>query len=102
MNDSRCGTLDHIYLSYLIDRGEPGLRVRWKGVLRDAWYGILIWLGAFLIVLFVASPAWALVPLGLCFISAIVVTVIRRVAGHTASCSLMYGVHWPLQLGELV
>lgn len=102
VNDSLCGTLDHIYLSYLVDGGKSGVPVGWKEVLRDAWYGILIWLGACLVVLLVAGPVWLTVPVGLWLSSVLVVTAVRRVMGHTVRCSLMYGVHWPLQLGELI
>ncbi|CAL9483325.1 MULTISPECIES: hypothetical protein [Streptomyces] len=102
MNDSRCGTLDHIYLSYLADRGESGLRVGWRQVFRDAWFGILVWLAACAVVFFVAGPIWPAVPLGLWLACVLVVTLIRLLTKHTLRCSLMYGVHWPLQLGELI
>lgn len=102
MDKSQCETLDHIYLSYLTDRGKSGLHVGWKEVLRDAWCGILIWLGICLIVLFLAEPVWLAVPVGLCLGSALVVTVVRRIMGHNVKCSVMYGFHWPLQLGELI
>lgn len=102
VNKYRCGTLDHIYLSYLIDREKSGLRVGWKEVLRDAWFGIFVWLGSCLAVFFVAGPKWLTVPAGLWLSSVLVVTCIRRVMGHAFKCSLMYGVHFPLQLGELI
>lgn len=102
MEDSKCGTLDHIYLSYLADRGESGLHVGWKEVLRDAWFGILVWIGACLIVLFIAGAIWLAIPISLYLGSVLVVTAVRRIMGHAVKCALMYGVHWPLQLGEMI
>ena len=101
-NKSRCETLAHIYLSYLSDRDVSVTRVGWAQVLRDAWFGVLVWLAVCLVVLFVAGFAWLAVPVGLCLGSALVVTIIRRTIGHTFKCSLLYGLHWPLQLGELI
>ncbi|WP_143655824.1 hypothetical protein [Streptomyces sp. XY006] len=102
MIDRRCGTLDHVYLSHLADRGRSGLRVGWAEVFRDAWFGILVWLGACAVVFFAAGPVWAAVPLGLWLSCVLIVTMTRLLVRHTLRCSLMYGVHWPLQLGELI
>lgn len=52
--------------------------------------------------LFVAGPVWPAVPIGLWLGATLVVTVVRRAMGHTVTCSLMYGTHRPLQLGELI
>jgi hypothetical protein len=102
MDRSHCGTLNHIYLSHLADRDKSGLRVGWKETLRDAWYGILIWLTACLVVLFTAGPVWVFVPVGLLLGTSVLVAAVRLTIGHSIKCSLMYAIHWPLQLGELI
>ncbi|MDT0388469.1 hypothetical protein [Streptomyces dubilierae] len=74
----------------------------WAEVFRDTWFGILVWLGACAVVFLVAGPVWRAVPLGLWLGCVLIVTMTRMLRRHTLRCSLMYGVHWPLQLGELI
>lgn len=102
MKKSECGTLEHIRLSYLVDRGESGLRVGWRQVIRDAWWGIVVWVVTCLVFLFVGGPEWIVLPVGVWILLFVLTTLVRLFRGHKMKCSLMYGVHFPFQLGEQV
>jgi hypothetical protein len=102
MDRSRCETLEHIRLDYLIDRGGSGLRIGWREVIRDAWWGILVWLAACLFFLFVGGVEWVSVPVGVWLFLFAVTAVIRLSSGHRIRCSLMYGAYLPFQIGEQV
>lgn len=102
MDKSQCGTLEHIHLSYLVDRGKSGLRVGWREVIREAWLGIAVWVAACLIFLFVGGIEWIALPVGAWVLLFVPATLVRLFRGHKMKCSLMYGVYFPFQLGEQV
>lgn len=99
---AKCGTLDHIYLSYLRDGGVAGQRVTWLQVARDGWFGIVVWSLAAVLALVLAGPPWLLFVLCLYFAVSVSVFVIRLLMGHRFGCAARYGFHWPLQFAELI
>lgn len=99
---AKCGTLDHIYLSYLRDRDVTGRRVTWRQVARDGWFGIAVWILAAILALALAGLVWFLFTLCLYLALSVTVAAIRLSMGHRFGCAARYGFHWPLQFAELI
>ncbi|MFD9219526.1 hypothetical protein ACFWDI_05735 [Streptomyces sp. NPDC060064] len=100
MGKLECLTQRHIFIGNLDNRGEGAGVVGFREVLRDGTYGLLVWCAVAVAVGLGIAPQWsAVVGLGI-FAAIISVTAIRLVAGHSAKCALLYGLHWPLHIAE--
>lgn len=99
---TNCGTLDHVYLSYLRDKGINGRKITWKQVVRDGWFGIVAWSLVAIVVPAAAGLGWLFVtPCAYLALSSLA-GIVRLAMGHRIGCAAKHGFHWPLQLAELI